>query len=70
MILNGRLVIIGPDGRIIRPGTLPDTPRRIVSKRDAKAHAKGPRHERAKAYPWAMLTAGKNPPRRNAWGIP
>lgn len=70
MILNGRLVIIDPDGRIIRPGTLPDTPRRIVSKRDAKAHAKGPRHERAKAFQWCMLTAGKNPPRRNAWGIP
>lgn len=70
MILNGRLVIIGPRGEIIRPRDLPDTPRRKVSKRDAKHHAKGPRRERAKAYPWAFLTEGKNPPARNAWGIP
>lgn len=70
MILNGKLVIIAPNGAVIHANQLPDAPRRRVSRRDAKAHTAAVRHERKSHYQWAFLTGGKNPPRRNAWGIP
>lgn len=70
MILNGRLVIIAPNGAVIHANQLPDAPHRRVSKRDAKSAGKSVRHERAKQFKWCMLTGGKNPPIRNQWGIP
>jgi len=43
--------------------------RRVVSKRDAKRHAVGPRRQRAGLFQWALNTSAKRPPARYAWGV-